>query len=318
MFQWVKGHEGDQGNEESNRLAKEGAEKNEPDHLDWEIPKEFDLQGAKLSALTQATAYKGILEKKPPKTRRSTTTNLQRAKQAITDYNGEQETDETIWKNTQSPAFRPKVQQFLYKSIHATQKIGEFWTNIPGYEDRRHCTMCGTTETMDHILTQCTAHPVRTIWTLARTYWPHEDTPWPDINLGIILGCGSITIPTPPWREDHRGRITNCTGKTRLLQILISESAHLIWALRCERVIRQKVHTINEIKNRWYRAINKRLTDDKIIAAKIKRDKSTTKWVRDTWEKVLKMEGEPPTQWVYHSEVLVGRRTRGQAAVNEP
>ena len=63
--------------------------------------------------------------------------------------------------------------------------------------------------------------------------------------------------------------------------------------------------------------INKRLTDDKIIAAKIKRDRSTTKWVRDTWEDVLKIDGEPPTQWVNHSEVLVGRRTRGQTA-NEP
>jgi hypothetical protein len=245
----VKGHEGDQGNEESDRLAKEGAEKEDPDHLDWEIPKEFDLQGAKLSALTQATAYKGILEKKPPKTHRTTTINLQRAKQAITDYNGEQETDETIWKNIQNPAFRPKVQQYLYKSIHATQKIGEFWAHIPGYEDRQHCSTCGTTETMDHILTQCTANPVRLIWALARTHWPHEDTPWPEISLGIILGCRSITIPTPHPRENQRRQETNHSGKNRLLQILISESAHLIWALRCERVIRQKTHTNNEIRN---------------------------------------------------------------------
>ena len=317
-FKWVKGHEGNQGNEESDRLAKTGAEKNEPDTLDWEIPKEFDLQGAKLSALTQAIAYKGIIGKKPTKPRRTTTANLQHVKQAISDYNEQMETDETIWKNIQNQAFRPKVQQFLYKSMHATQKIGNFWTHIPGYEDRKDCTTCGTTESMEHILTQCTASPVRTIWNLARQHWPHAEIPWPEINIGTILGCGSLTLPAnhPPG-ENRRRQRSRTTGKLRLLQILISESAHLVWALRCERVIQEKTHTNNEISNRWHRAINKRLTDDKIIATKIKRDKSTMKWVIDTWEEILKIEGQLPTQWVYDSEVLVGRRKRGQP-INEP
>jgi hypothetical protein len=77
------------------------------------------------------------------------------------------------------------------------------------------------------------------------------------------------------------------------------------------------MHTNSEISNRWHRAINKRLTDDKIIATKIKRNKTTMKRVIDTWEEVLKIEGEPPTQWVYNGEVLVGRRNRGQP-INEP
>ena len=62
-FQWVKGHNGDEGNEGSDALAKEGADKAEPDPLNLDIPKEFDLQGAKLATLTQALAYKGIKEK---------------------------------------------------------------------------------------------------------------------------------------------------------------------------------------------------------------------------------------------------------------
>jgi len=40
-FQWIKGHNGIQGNEESDRLAKEGANKPAPDNLDLDILKEF-------------------------------------------------------------------------------------------------------------------------------------------------------------------------------------------------------------------------------------------------------------------------------------
>jgi hypothetical protein len=47
-FQWIKGHSGDQGNEGSDQLAKEGAEKDEPDALDLSIPPEFDLQVLRL------------------------------------------------------------------------------------------------------------------------------------------------------------------------------------------------------------------------------------------------------------------------------
>jgi ribonuclease HI len=51
-FQWIKGHDRVQRNEESDRLAKEGASKLNPDKLNLNIPKEFDLQGTKLATLT--------------------------------------------------------------------------------------------------------------------------------------------------------------------------------------------------------------------------------------------------------------------------
>ncbi|KAH9163159.1 hypothetical protein EDB89DRAFT_1829099, partial [Lactarius sanguifluus] len=51
-------------------------------------------------------------------------------------------------------------------------------------------------------------------------------------------------------------------GATRLLRIIISESAYLIWTLRCNRTIRDKTYTEREIEQTWLRAINRRLSED--------------------------------------------------------
>jgi hypothetical protein len=48
---------------------------------------------------------------------------------------------------------------------------------------------------MEHILTACEETPTRIVWQMAREIWPNQTYEWPDINLGIILGCGSITTP---------------------------------------------------------------------------------------------------------------------------
>jgi len=57
QFKWVKGHNSDLGNKESDKLTKEGASKANPDALDLQVPIEFDFRGAKLSTLSQALAY---------------------------------------------------------------------------------------------------------------------------------------------------------------------------------------------------------------------------------------------------------------------
>ena len=312
-FQWVKGHEGIQGNEESDRLAKEGAEKDAPDQIDMEIPKNFDLQGAKLSAITQAIAYRGIQERKPPYPREIAMTNIQKARDAINDYCGNMETDESLWTGIYNPSINTRIRQFIYKSMHGTQKIGGFWRHIQGYEEREMCQTCQVTETMEHILIDCQEPTARIIWNLAKEFWPHTTIPWPNINFGLILGCGSVSThqendqaQPPQNNETHQTSI----GK-RLLQILISESAHLIWVLRCERVIQGKNLTANEITARWQRVMNKRLTEDKTIATLIKRDQYTIQRTRSTWEKALMKQGEIPEAWIYHDEVLVGRGRRG-------
>ncbi|KAH9961306.1 hypothetical protein BC827DRAFT_1203751 [Russula dissimulans] len=90
---------------------------------------------------------------------------------------------------------------------------------------------------------------------------------------------------------------------------MISETAHLIWVLRCKRNTQEKRNPIEEIRARWLKAINARLTNDKITATKVKRDKNFSRLAENTWEQVLRKEGDIPENWLFHCEVLVGRRT---------
>ena len=129
-FQWTKCHNGSGGNEGSDRLAKRGANKQEPDTLNLDVPVGFDIQGEKLSTLTQAKAYRGILERKEIEPRNTLENNLQLTREAISQVSGDSETSATIWHSLRRPIIKPIIQQFLYKTIHNTHKIGTYWSHL--------------------------------------------------------------------------------------------------------------------------------------------------------------------------------------------
>jgi hypothetical protein len=112
-------------------------------------------------------------------------------------------------------------------------------------------------ESMEHILLQCTIPGQQVVWNLAKQLWELKKKNWPNIPYGTILGCSLAKM------VDN----ANKSGDSRLFRILVSESAHLTWKLRCERRIArndspEEHHTQAEIHNRWLQAINNRLTLD--------------------------------------------------------
>ena len=313
-FKWVKGHQGVQGNEESDKLAKEGAEKEQPDKLLMNIPKEFNLQGAKLATLVQVLAYKGIRERTNVVPRQAMMGNIELMRNAITNLTGNCEKDETLWKSIRKRTIRLCLQQFLFKTIHSTQMIGAVWMKILGFEQRSACTSCKEMESMSHIQISCKTRPVELIWNLAKRTWPHNCAPWPELSLGTIMGCGCLSAQTKEdnnqdaqrnkqreWSNDQH------KGAGRLLQILISKVAHLIWVMRCKRVIQERTHSMEEIEQRWYKVINRRLTDNRIIVTVIKQGTPLTQLVEATWEAVLGKISDLPIEWIKNREVLVGR-----------
>lgn len=215
-----------------------------------------------------------------------------------------------IWQSFRKPVLQTRVKQFFYKSVHQVLMVGEVWSHIPNYEYRKYCPMCNSTKSMDHILTQCAGRANYIIWHLAKRTWPHREIPWPEINIGLILGVGCLNATKDINPKDQAEKNPRTTaiwkGMTRLLQILISESAHLIWVLRCERIIHDDNHTDNEIKVRWLRKINEQLTCDRITATKIEWNKTHTNLIKNTWKKILQKYHDLPVNWMNIREVLMG------------
>jgi isocitrate dehydrogenase kinase/phosphatase len=99
-FRWVKEHNREEGNEKSDALTKEGVSRESMDLLDLEIPREFNLQRAKLATITQTIAYGGITERTPsPLNYILAETNFQITREAIENYSNTLDTDATIWKS---------------------------------------------------------------------------------------------------------------------------------------------------------------------------------------------------------------------------
>lgn len=184
----------------------------------------------------------------------------------------------------------------MWMTLHGGYKVGDHWTNIPGHEDKATCKKCLVTETMDHIMTKCDAPGRVEVWDLASELWKlktGEDLPPP--TMGQIMGCAAM----------KRGD----AGTTRLHRIIVSESAHLVWKLRNERVIQEKEPaSAREIRGRWLKAINSRLVVDAALTNNTKYSKKAIKkdLVLRTWSKVLQNEEQLPKDWTRETGVLVG------------
>ncbi|EIN13957.1 hypothetical protein PUNSTDRAFT_59807 [Punctularia strigosozonata HHB-11173 SS5] len=308
-MKWIKGHNGHERNEGADRKAAEAVKKTTCDDVPLEIPPTLKVTGAKLSKMTQKLAYKAIRETKMKeyRVRERAARNIELVQDASKSIFNKLPSPARIWKSIQNKDIARETRYFLWMAMHDAYMLGDKWLRPSCPADLRErsvCAHCDKIESMEHILTECRASGQEEIWSLACNLWKKKNT---EINLpshlvGAILGSQCTEI------RNSKGKIKR--GQTRLYRILIAESAHLIWKMRCQRVIRDgnQPKTRREVRNRWKAAINARLKLDCRLADRasfgakaVNRD-----LVLETWSGTLQNENLLPEDWVGWSGVLVG------------
>ncbi|KAJ7262351.1 hypothetical protein C8J57DRAFT_1436409 [Mycena rebaudengoi] len=158
----------------------------------------------------------------------------------------------------------------LWKCLHQSYECGTYWQNIPTYE---HWGICPTCQEKKHKKLL-------------------------DMTIGLILGCGHTEF------KNSKGKKNRAAG--RLFRILISESAHIIWKLRNERVISGRTHSDIEIHNIWVNCSNMCLKMDQLLTNISRYSSRATKleWVLQTWDEVLMDNVNLPENWIWQSGVL--------------
>ncbi|EPS92509.1 hypothetical protein FOMPIDRAFT_8547, partial [Fomitopsis schrenkii] len=221
----------------------------------------FELTGARLSALTQAQAYRCIRERMPRTERPATRLNMDNILNQPRAPGAPTPKEDTVWMGAKHKDFQRKVADFIWKGIHNAHRIGHYWGKIPGYEAREKCAKCGTEETLEHILLDCSHPGAARVWDCARSLWEAKGLKWTKPNIAGILNLGAaanvILGPKPLTKAHH----------ARLWRILISESAYIIWRLRCTRVIEHEgqdnwEHSEKAITTLWLTTLNKRVRQD--------------------------------------------------------
>ena len=281
-FKWVKGHDGDEGNEGADALAKEGAALQTASEL---IPANmaFVRRGLQLAGSTQKALYLGIRNRKRAKKGERTRTEeiMERVCESIHQTLNFRPFARNVWKHLRLPEVNRKARDFLWKGLHGALKIGDFWEHIPGYEHRAICRLCDEVESLEHILLGCRAKPVKVIWGLVRALATKKGLNLPELCFGTVLAghvfSANHIMDTPP------------KGADRLMRIALTESAFLIWKMRCTRVIEwddavRTDHTEEEVLTAWHAVMVKRqLLDKRMTSATLGRKALDKNKVGLTW-----------------------------------
>jgi hypothetical protein len=227
--------------------------------IDTEIDIMFENPGIPLAQGSQRLFTKIIRKLRPKPQRKYTFVNLDRIRCSIQEASGYTPSDEMIWKSIRSVTLQRLTREFLWKCIHNTFRVGDFWLHTETLTMRGECQTCRVPETLEHIALDCDAPGQRLIWNLTKQLWLKKYRQWPTLNWGLVLGCNLVKF------KSDKGIVL--PEKGRLFAILVSVAWHVIWNLRHGRVIDNpdRTQTASEIHNRWLKAVNAILTRDRLL-----------------------------------------------------
>ncbi|KAI0754830.1 hypothetical protein C8Q80DRAFT_1095068 [Daedaleopsis nitida] len=288
-FRWVKGHDGTVGNEEADRLAAAGAEQDATVALP-QADMRYLRSGLKLAVATQRLAYQAIrlrIRDGLP-VRRSTAVIVDRVIATLAEDLRMNASAASLWKSIRCTTVLRESRDFWWRSLHGALRIGKFWTNLNGYEDRAMCHWCEEEESLEHILVHCAAPGQREVWRLVAAAAAKKGLPALPVSFGTVLGSPMITLQ---FKEGRDTPIADAFYRS-----VVPMSAHLIWKLRCERVIdmgddRWRTQGSEVVCRKWWSALERRSVLE-VGAARRGGTKSKLARVQAVWHGIL--ESRPP------------------------
>lgn len=285
-------------------LAEQASLKIETEEVSLETAKGFTTRGVMITNLTQALAYRMIKSQRPATPRPATQRMLQNIQKQVRDVTGGAPLQEKLWKGIRDPEIPRRMRNFLWIMLHDAHRVGKYWKHIPECEDWMVCSHCMETEDIEHILLLCERPWCKLVWDIAKSLWPTDNDygPWIEPSLGTTAGANLLHF------TDAKG--TPMPHAKCLYKILVTESAHLIWKLRCESVIDRENEDISEEEtyNRMCHVLNQHLLRDKVLTYQPRwKQKAINKsLVLSTWNPLIKDRGKLPSDWTGDAEVLVG------------
>jgi ribonuclease HI len=234
----------------------EATQKATPDEVNTIVSAEADLAGTKLSKITQAVAYRGIKDLRAPVSRKATDENIMAIQAALKQNFGHAIKPSVIWKSIRDKDIGRQIRNFLWKCIYNAIKSGNTGNTSLNVRKELYAKLA-TAQRALSISCWSARDPVNLRsgnWQRSSGYGNNQ--PGPTCHLARYSQCSlGVFI-------DQRNKLN--TSTVRLYRILISESAHLIWKLRCECVIGcdGEPPTIKEVQNRWSKIMNERLEID--------------------------------------------------------
>lgn len=142
------------------------------------IPTELHLTEAKLSKMTQAIAYKTIMRSKEVPVRPQTERMMKNIINCVKKFNRKSPNIKQVWRSFWSKGFSKLLKIFLWKCAHNAYKVGSYWDKAnmkPELKEQQWCKHDGETDSINHILTECSCPGQKLVWEAVKDMWRKKD-----------------------------------------------------------------------------------------------------------------------------------------------